>query len=76
MRELNFYAYAPGPDGIDQVFSVYKRGSTFEVCGPNFETHTCHPATTTRSKVLGEIGLVYGISITKTEEPSDGASGA
>jgi hypothetical protein len=69
MRELKFYAHAPGPNGTELTFSVFKRSSVFEVSGPNFEQHTCHPATSTRSKVLGEIALVFGVSTTRTSEP-------
>ena len=65
MRELAFYAHAQHADGDEQTFSVYKRGNRYEIIGPNYEQHVCHPAATTRSKVLGEIGLVFGVSITR-----------
>ena len=76
MRELKFYAYAEDPKGIELCFAVYKRGRFLEISGPNFEQHTCHPATTTRSKILGEITLVYGLSITRTSEPGAAAGEA
>jgi hypothetical protein len=76
MRALAFYAHAPGTGTEEHVFSVYKRGRVYEISGPNFEQHACHPATNTRSKVLGELSLVFGVTVTKTSEPGTAASEA
>ena len=76
MRELSFYVHASTSAGEDEIFSVYKTGRGYEVSGPNFERHVCHPATTTKRKVLGEITLVFGASIKSTSEPGSAAGAA